>query len=77
MQDKAWIEKVLEELKTERKHQLVVLRKLQTMYDEFRKQGFKVDALLELIATWKQNISSVEEKIRELESLLEPKQNKT
>lgn len=74
MQDRDVIERLLEEQKTERKHQLDFIKGLQTMYDKFDKQGWRpLDPLLQLINTWKQNLSLVERQIKVLENLLKRK----
>ena len=64
------IMKLLDELKTERRHQLDLLQKLEHTYDELNRKGFRpLSALLQLINTWKQNLSLVEKQIREVESI--------
>lgn len=71
MQDRDLIERLLEEQKTERKHQLDFIEGLQTKYDELNKQGWRpLDSLLQLISTWQQNLSLVEKQIKALEDIL-------
>jgi len=71
MQDKDLIERLLEEQKTERKHQIDFIKGLKATYDRLYKQGFSpLDSLLQLINTWEQNLSLVERQITELEGLL-------
>ena len=71
MYDKDIIERLLEEQKTERNHQLDFIKGLQTTYDRLYKQGFRpLDSLLQLINTWEQNLSLVERQIRTLEESL-------
>ena len=68
MQDRDIIERLLEEQRTERKHQLDFIKGLKSAYDEFYKKGFRpLDPLLQFINTWEQNLSLVEKQIKELE----------
>lgn len=74
VQDRDIIERLLEEQKTEREHQLNFIKGLQTTYDELNKQGWRpLESLLQLINTWKQNLSLVERQIKALEELLKSK----
>jgi len=71
MQNRDVIKRLLEEQKTERKHQLDFIKGLEKTYDELNRQGWKLlDPFLQLISTWKQNLSVVERQIKTLEDLL-------
>ena len=71
MQDRDVIERLLEEQRTEREHQLNFIKGLQNTYDELNKHGWRpLDSLLQLINTWKKNLSLVERQIKALEDLL-------
>ncbi len=64
-------EKMLDDLKTERQHQLDFLEKSRNTYNELNKKGFRpLNSLLQLIATWEQNLSLVERQIEGFEKML-------
>ena len=71
MLDKEVILKSIEEQKIERQHQIDFIKRLESTYDDLSKKGFQpLDPLLQQIATWRQNLSVVEEQINSLEDLL-------
>jgi len=78
MQERDSKEKLLDELKTERKHQAKFIQRLNQFYDELNKGGYKpLDSIRQMIATWGQNLSLVEKQIKELEEMLRSKPDKT
>lgn len=78
MQEKEPREKLFDELKIEREHQTVFIRRLNRFYDELNKGGYRpLDVLRQVIATWEQNLSLVERQIKELEEMLRSKPGKT
>ena len=71
MQNRDLVERLLEEQKTERNHQLNFIKRLRNTYDVLNEQGWKhLTPLVELIATWEQNLSIVETEIKTLENIL-------
>lgn len=78
MQERGSKEKLLDELKTEREHQVNFIQRLNKFYDELNKGGYKpLDSIRQMIATWGQNLSLVEKQIKELEEMLRSKLDKT
>ena len=71
MEEREYVEKLLDELKMESKHQLDFVERLRNIYDELSRNGFRpLNSLLHQIATWEQNLSLVEKQIKELEGIL-------
>jgi len=71
MEERKYVEKLLDELKIERKHQLDFIERLRNIYNELNRKGFRpLNSLLHQIATWEQNLSLVEKQIEELEGIL-------
>lgn len=70
MEEREYVEKLLDELKIERKHQLDFIERLRNIYGELNGKGFRpLISLLQQIATWEQNLSTVEKQIEELEKI--------